>query len=321
LLLGRRRIPLLLAAALVVVAALAGVAHALESLVDQAMSRSPGTGQIVSQDLGLELKLSRSACGFSLTIDRVYADVNRVVVGYSVSGPAGRRFEDFTADLALTDSQGRELKVTSGLGTGGFGGTSGEYRSFEGNGFIPASGPLDLELTAQSIEGFEQYAGAAPATAPCEKHAAPDARGGPAPWQRVITVPGPFTFHVSVPVDSRKRIAEVKQTLTSSHGTAVTLERTVITPTEARVYLLGPSGSAPADTFRGPPIVATLSVGGKDIEGGWGSIGADGMVVETFDTSLYTSHDPLSIKVLTDPIVVGYSRKYSGEVTFSVTVP
>ena len=114
LLIRRRRIPLLLAAALVVVAALAGVAHALESLVDQDMSRLPGTGQIVSQDLGRELNLSQSACGFSLTIDRVYADVNRVVVGYSVSGPAGRRFFDFTADLALTDNQGRALKVTSG---------------------------------------------------------------------------------------------------------------------------------------------------------------------------------------------------------------
>jgi len=39
-----------------------------------------------------EVNLPQSTCGFTMTIQRVYADANRVVVGYTITGPTNRSF-------------------------------------------------------------------------------------------------------------------------------------------------------------------------------------------------------------------------------------
>ena len=71
------------------------VAHratASSQLVDQAFSLRPGMAHIMQAGLVREVNLPQSTCGFTMTIQRVYADANRVVVGYTITGPTNRSF-------------------------------------------------------------------------------------------------------------------------------------------------------------------------------------------------------------------------------------
>jgi len=58
-------------------ATVAGVYAAVTTLGDQTLLANNGTRQIAAANLGRPLNLSRHACGFTVTLNRVYADVQR----------------------------------------------------------------------------------------------------------------------------------------------------------------------------------------------------------------------------------------------------
>jgi len=62
------------------------------ALGDDALLSLPGTRKIVSANLGRKVRLTHQACEFTMTLDRVYADAQHIVIGYTLRGPGNRPF-------------------------------------------------------------------------------------------------------------------------------------------------------------------------------------------------------------------------------------
>jgi hypothetical protein len=68
---------------------------------------------IVKQDLGREINLSQTVDGYTVSVRRVYADRDRIVIGYAAVGPPGRELEiDFGgAGPTFTDAEGNSIEI------------------------------------------------------------------------------------------------------------------------------------------------------------------------------------------------------------------
>lgn len=331
---SRRRVTILGSVALAA-ALLGGAAAADVGPVEWAMSLLTGTGQTGSPIQGQAMNLSQTVCGYTVTLSRVYADANRVVVGYSISGPAGRTFNSLTAGPTLSDGQGDTLPAMEGAGGGVENTASGAATVFDASAITDIGNQIRLHLTFPSIQAVEP-SGNSPPTGACER-VVPDGQIGKAvpanqsgavdqagqdsaPQVRIISVTGPFSFDFVAPVTPGRRVLEVNQTLTSSHGTTVSLEKIVVTPSEARLYLTGPDI---ANLAGGPPIAPTLYVGGQVVMDGVQEsrpLGG-GREIDSIVGDLYNKQGDWAVKVLTDPTMQNGYRQYTDSVTFHVTMP
>jgi len=57
--------------------------------VARVMSSGPYSA-IIRQRLGRQFSITKRACGFTFVLQRVYADINQVVVVYTMAAPSGR---------------------------------------------------------------------------------------------------------------------------------------------------------------------------------------------------------------------------------------
>lgn len=206
------------AAMLLALVLAAGVAYAAVTLLDRVFGEDRGTQQVTLEDLGTELNRSRTVDGFTVTLGRVYADANRVLVGYTVEPPAGR--EVWEASLfapRLTDANGQVLQEHGGRERYGER-TTGVVRSYSTGEIQGSPKALRLRLTADSIGYYTK----------------PEGRNRVA---QVLRLDEPLTFDFTVPMHPG-RVAELHQTVEAG-GTKATLERVVVTPTETRVYVRG----------------------------------------------------------------------------------
>lgn len=232
------------AALLLVTLALAGAGYALPAL-ERLFTVHTGTGAIIANQLGKEVDVSRSVGGFTVTVRRVYADPNQIVIGLTVSGPPGRTFNNImpwgdyyetsqgTMGLSpiLTDKEGREFD-------GGMGGEQGAVENgaapylltYNGVGIKDKQKEIGVRLKIGELTAYE--------------------RVGDNKYEDV-RVEGPFTFDLTIPVE-QGRTADVQQTVESG-GTSVTLERVVTTATGTRLSLRG----------AGPNADVRLTVGGE----------------------------------------------------------
>ncbi len=323
----------LLAAAIVATAALVtGSALAAQSPINQLFAdffnngdtAAPAQGRAPDETppLGADVTIPQTVCGYTLTIRRLYADVNRVAVGYTFAGPPDRHFSSvgLYTPTTLADAHGPVGQEMTGFGDPIVGGVSNNVAVFDASAVATTTAPLVARLT---IPTLHLYA-ATPLTAPqvCEHVGV----RGPDPAHREaqsypLTVTGPFTFDITAPVTTSVRTAEINQTVTSSHGTAVTLERVVVTPSEARVYVQGPPQNEIAG---GESIAPTLYVGGKEIDSSIGMPLDGARRADSFGNwgvNLYQYHGEWTLKVLTDPVVRNYSRSWTDAVTFHFTLP
>jgi len=208
----------------------------LTPLVDQALRSSgadSGSNQIAVRNLGRHVDLGQSACGYTMTVTRVYADANRVVVGYTVQAPAGRA--DPIALLTLTDASGKILPRFEELGFGRSGSGQapaalGNYAAFDASGLTGGS-VLSLRLTVR-LHAFEWLDHPLPADVPCETYP-PVIHGSVA---RGVAVNQPLWFDLQAPIDPRARVAAPRQ-LVEANGITLDLERVVVTPSETRLSL------------------------------------------------------------------------------------
>lgn len=232
----------------------------LTPLVDEALGTvgaHSGNSYLVAQHLGQQVDLSRSACGYTMTMTRVYADANRVVIGYIVQDPPGRT--DPMALLTLADAAGHELPRLEQTSVGheasiGQGATGlGNYAAFDAAGALRGS-TLVLRLTAR-LRAHERLDGPLPPDMLCETYL-PTAPGSAA---RVVAVDEPLEFDVRVPADPRVRIVEPRQTAADA-GLMLTLDRVVVTPVETRLSL-----HVPPSMLRGLLSYA-VSVGSQTYE-------------------------------------------------------
>ncbi len=230
----------IVAAALLAAVVFVGGAYAAGSLVDQLLSP-------VVLRYSQSLRLSQSGCGFTMTITRAYLDGSRAVIGYTLSGPAGRTFINeqalpFTvpdAPFKLTTAQGTSLFLLQALSGDVTDSTQGQTLQFDA-GSIPAnSSVVPLRLDVPYIAMAEQLTGGTWATSPCETYrqdtypAVLHSGGKPT---RVVAVKGPFVFNLQAPPLSSRREADLHAAIQAG-GERVVLDRVVVTPTDTRVYL------------------------------------------------------------------------------------
>jgi len=273
----RRAVALLtLLAALLV----AGVAYAAAPLLDQALSTSPGADQITQGNLGQEVSVTRRACGYTLTVSRIYADANLIVIGFTLGGPAGRRFlpaigqvsQDLpssdgvptTVNLPTIAAQGKTLMPVQFGSSGVLTSDGAQYVAYDTRELSSPSGPLTLRLTVPAIQVFEQLADTPQASVACEPYSRMrDSHGVFVNGQqhdvnadhgRVVSVAGPFTYDLSVPVSPDVREYAPHTTIRQANGAAVALERVVVTRTDTRLFLspVASSGCYPALTVAQP---------------------------------------------------------------------
>lgn len=308
------------AAVLAVAALVGGTALADRPLVDQVFGLFTGGADVASAPTqGQQVNLTQSACGYTMTINRVYGDANRVVVGYTITGPAGRTFTSFSGMPTLTDAWGKELHAIVGAGTATTSGTSGNATVFDASAVAATGGQLALRLSAPTIEAMETVTGTAPTTSaqPCERLGVAAQLDGQQIAQPLIVTTN-FAADLTVPVTSSVRVADLNLTATSAHGTTVTLERVVVTPSETRLIVRGP---VETELAGGPAIAPTLIVDGKEIGGGSMWLLGGGRAATSFGANLYDNHGDWQVKVLTDPALTNNYRSYTDAVIFHISVP
>jgi len=239
--------------------------------IDQIMTASPYV-TLVRQHIMHDVNVSRRACGFTLTIQRIYADGNKIVVGYIITDPADHIFFDGAASdptkatfPVASDASGTKLWYLGG-------GVSSDRRSHV-TGAVAVfdaglvAGPpkiLALHLVFPVINTVEQLNNShwqlpqCATMSPFEPQAAP--RGVDYTRLRRLTIHGPFTFDIMVPVAPGYRFNLHQTSL--AKGLALTLERVVLSPLETRIYIHGmPLGMEERSS-------ATLFIDGKEIGGG-----------------------------------------------------
>lgn len=304
-----------LAAVLLAMVILAGTGFAVLPLMNRAFDEEPGTRSILQEGLGEELNLSHTAEGFTLKILRAYADVNRVVVGYEVSGPPNREIDLAVPIFNLTDSTGHQLPerhtAISGVGadTGGF------ASWFDASGIKGTPPQLKLQLQASTIKVWERTR---PERADDDAPGISDCNGPESPF-RCTDVQGPLVFNFTVPF--RPGRATDLHLEATAGGKTMTLERVVVSQTETRLYMRG------ADEGR----YMKLSVGGWDsssynrsgAQGIW-DVG-DGVKAFSFPVPLYDKHGEWTLVVgasMLDKQRPRRGEEFSGEVwRFHFTVP
>jgi len=235
----RRVLGAALAAVLLTGATVYAALPLLTPLVDQALRSSGadlGGNQIVARNLGRQVNLVQSACGYTMTVTRIYADDNRVIIGYTIQAPAWRA--DPIALLTLTDASGRSLPRfeqfgVSRVGSGQAPAAWGNYAAFDASGLASGS-VLSLRLTAR-LHAFEWLDHPLPADVPCETYP-PIIHGS---LTRGVAVNQPLWFDLQAPVDPRARVAAPRQPV-EANGITLDLERVVVTPAETRLSLRVP---------------------------------------------------------------------------------
>lgn len=157
--------------------------------------------------------------GVTITIQRVYADANRVVIGCLLSrasdaaSSGGGDVAMSWHTLTLVDTAGVELRWLGGASCG-MGDDAGYCFTYDTPPLPSPATPLRLRFTVPSVvrdgaEGAETIEGF-----------------------------GPFVFDLSVPVYPRARVVEPNQR-GQADDVEVTLRRVVVTPTEVRATLRG----------------------------------------------------------------------------------
>ena len=230
--------------ALALFLAFGAVAYAVPPVVGQLFRQESGLRYLEHANLVQELNLSQTVDGVTVTLERAYADANRTVMGFTIKGPNGERFE--ARHLTLTDAAGTVfppwtsvygvtgrsdiLKVSLPPGEGAY------VVAFDAATVEGAPAELDLRLVMEAGELV------LPPDAPSPS---PTLAGSPAepPEPMVVellpmpegAIVGPFTFDFSVPFIPGRSV-EVHQTVKAA-GVAITLEEVVVTPSETQATL------------------------------------------------------------------------------------
>jgi len=276
------RRPIAVIAALVAALAIVGGVYAgVVTLGDQALLGNDGTRQIAVANLGRPLDLSRRVCGFTVTLNRVYADAQRIVIAYTVAGPTGRTFQVGypigmgNASPTLVNARGDQfesggINVVGSLPEVVMGSDEGQILSYGARAVLvrgvqhpyhPGPGPVALRLTIPAIHLEEYGPGPWPATPACEAHGNTTGDPGTGTRYRGVEVTGPFTYAITAPLAPIRTIATHE---VGRAGTAtITLTGVELTPSNMRVFLHANGGSASNGSigYVGFPAVLTLPGG------------------------------------------------------------
>jgi len=274
---------------------LGGAAFAVEPLLKQVFNMEPGTQQLLELKLAQDVHLVRQMDGFTVTIEKVYADSNRVVIGYTVATPPNHGYAMSLLDPVLTTADRLTLAGGDFMGTGIQNNAQATIAFFDTSQITGTPSSLQLHLTARGLGGMEDA-------------------GSPTvhPYQ----VLGQLDFDFMVAFHPG-HITAPHETV-SVGGQSMTLERIVVTPSQVRVYLR-------LDGEDASWLYGTLTIGDWNSTPGQGNHGpqgvgstADGLTVLTYDDSIYDKHG-------VGTLVVAYANNaqapHGGPWTFHFTLP
>ncbi|HLW03048.1 MAG TPA: DUF4179 domain-containing protein [Ktedonobacterales bacterium] len=254
-----------------------GSTYAVGTILDRVLNFEPGTAQIAVQNLYQPINQSQTIQGFTVTAAQGYADSNRIIVAYMVKKPAGHIYNHVSPlGQVLTTQNGLALPYYSGNGYGNRAGDDAYTTFFDAAGITGNPHEVHLHLEVQGLDVAQQ--------------------DGNDATLRTYQIPGVLSFDFSLTFHPG-RIANVHQIVTVG-GTAVTLERVVVTLSETRVYLQGLDGQA--------ALAPRLSVDGWDSDhspvGPIGSFNeqsaaSGAQAVIFFSVSLYEKHGTWTLTV------------------------
>jgi hypothetical protein len=320
-----RRVAVALVALLALTMLAAAAAPLITSIVDRAFGMDAGTNRIVTENLGKKLDLSQTVNGFTVTIERVYADANEIVIGYSVSGPPDRAFNNFHASgpqrgwtPTLVDDAGREYHHTPiGWGAGVEDGKGGYLLRYDTGPIVSNPAELRLRLTIDTLDVIERVPAGTPTLPGRSATPLPQKGAEPAdyclPEICIYTVAGPFTFDFTVPF-AASRVAEPHQAVDVG-GQSLTLDRVATTPTGTVVTLRG-AGPHASVTLTGGGKTYTLTASDYFFPVQPGAVPAQGIPEQPVD--YYTITDPLPERQADWTITVTTER---GTATFLLVLP
>lgn len=250
------------AAAVLVALLLSGVAFAGETLLNRVFRMDPGTQQILQDDQYQAINVSHSFGGATLTVERAYADANRIIVGYTLQ-LAGGTTPDPKVAVSLRTSDGTVLPIRGGAGYSDRA-TSNDVTSFDAANISGTPSEVTVRLEARAQAGPQ--AGET--------------------WGVDLTLP----FHPG-------RVAQPNQSLTVNGGT-VTLKKVVLTPSELRIYLAGVGEFFIAHLSTGNVFDGWDSDSGRDSVGPisqWTT--AEGLSAVSYFAALYQRHGEWTLQV------------------------
>ena len=304
---------------------------------------NPAFQQMMQDGLFREVNEAQTVDGFTITLRRVYADANVILVAYTLEMPVWVTSEERIAvgPLQLVDSAGRTYQGTQS----GAGFTTAQVFAFDATALPAGTSAETFTLTVGSAD--------VRATPPVGSQPTPGSCGPncvvvqPATPGAQLATAGPWRFTFTVPVIPA-RVAEVHQAVTvtaqprllrqstpvaagvpPAQLLTITRERVIVTPSETRVILTLP---APPDQSGGRwnPIVHLSGPGWDSRNGARGSEGSgpvgDGTVMYTFHADNYDRPDDWQVTVdelvATDPTPgIGQQLRVTGPWVFHLTVP
>ncbi|MBE3145317.1 MAG: DUF4179 domain-containing protein, partial [Planctomycetes bacterium] len=163
---------------------------AVDSIVHRALQEDPGLESAQLKARGQEINQANTINGFTVTLQWVYADDNRVALGFSIQGPSGVSYNSInTARMQLTDDRGNKYPSFIGFGTSYDTGSTGLASSFN----VPTTArplpeTLKLHLSMYTVAVDPTRVALLPTAAPGESkvQTLENSQIGP--------VSGPFTF-------------------------------------------------------------------------------------------------------------------------------
>jgi Domain of unknown function (DUF4179) len=186
---------------------------------------------------------SKSIDGYTITIQKVYADANRVIIGYTDKTPDGRHLEDKFAILSskLITEQGAELQPTNGLSD--VEGISSSLLNFDASNIQGTPKELHLHLTIPYGSRSQSTAFHAEGNLTFD-FSVPFHSGNVVNINRSITARGkPVTEQITYMINGKK----VQIPVMTLNGHTATLKRVVITSSETRAYITGFGSGASLD--------------------------------------------------------------------------
>ena len=190
-----------------------------------------GRAHVEQAGLVRELSLVESHGGITVTLERAYADANRVVVGLTIQAPESQYGTPGLrpSQTALADAEGRTYRPTFGLPASTVSDPDtrvvAQVMSFDASPLPPGVGQMTFELSVAELVGFV-----------ADEEDVVD---------RQVVTSGPWRFQFDLPIVPG-RVVEPGQTVTAA-GVTVSLDRVVATPSETRVFFrfTPPEGEPP----------------------------------------------------------------------------
>lgn len=319
--------------AVVVVSLVAlGGAYAAVSTLSRVFEMGAASN-VLAQHLGTRINQSRIVAGYTMTVERAYADSNRVLIAYTIRPPGAgeRQWNLVPDDVTAVTASGVSLPALGNVNSGETGLPDATLQAFDAAGITGDPKELRLHLTVPWIDGMKQL-GAAQTPTTQQLSAVGTDRGLPTtgPYGSIVVDPanapngvqdpyvhdfrvyGPLSFEITVPFVAGVAVSPHQPVSTA--GRTLTLERVVVSPTETRAYV---SGLGPSQSHYVDGILSGAGWTDGDVDGGGRSVWyANGMTVFSYLGSFTDKHGAWTLAVRSNP---GSSR--AGPWTFHFTVP